>query len=104
MSSINENNSSSLLHGHATYVAGAAKETLGSYASASLQSTGAADKQAGVDEMQAAKAAAQPERSGSDSDSGNATTTLGKMEARVGSAVRCGGMVVEGEGQQQEQE
>ncbi|KAI4162627.1 MAG: hypothetical protein LQ342_003673 [Letrouitia transgressa] len=100
MSSNNKNSSPSsspsLLHGHAAYAAGAAKETLGSYTSASLQSTGAADKQAGVDEMRAAKAA-QPER---DSDSGNAT--VGKMEARVGGAVGCGGMVAEGEGRQQE--
>ncbi|KAI4209215.1 MAG: hypothetical protein LQ351_007831 [Letrouitia transgressa] len=98
MSSNSENSgtsdSPSLLHGHAAYASGAAKETLGSYISTSLQSTGAADKQAGIDEMRTAKAA-QPQ------SSEDRNATVGKMEASVGGAVGCGGMVEEGEGRQQ---
>ncbi|KAI4131232.1 MAG: hypothetical protein LQ338_001325 [Usnochroma carphineum] len=70
----------SMLHGHAAYVAGAAK------------SSGAETKDAAVAEMRAAKeqSAGQPAKS----------ETMGKVEEKLGGAVGCEGMVDEGKERQ----
>ncbi|KAL9130693.1 MAG: hypothetical protein Q9217_001172 [Psora testacea] len=94
----------SMIHGHAAYVAAAAKnlqvvsslisvhvkETLGSYTSTDMQTAGSAEKQAALDEMRAAKAQ-------SDAQGGDLTknTTLGKVEQTLGSATGCEGMAEE---------
>ena len=67
------------------------QETLGSYTSTDLQNTGASDKQAGLDEMRAAKA--QNDEQGSEV---NKNETLGKVEKTLGGAVGCEGMEEEG--------
>ncbi|MCJ1370965.1 hypothetical protein MMC20_002180 [Loxospora ochrophaea] len=86
MSSADETSNASMLHGHASYAAGAAKETIGSLSGSEPWTTsGQQDKQAGIDEMRAAK--------GGDTDRG---PTVGKVEAMAGKAVGCEGMVEEG--------
>ncbi|MCJ1288415.1 hypothetical protein MMC26_007772 [Xylographa opegraphella] len=83
-----ETSSASMLHGHAAYVAGAAKETIGNLSgSAPWQTAGQDDKAAAVDEMRAAK-----EASGSQTQN----PTVGKVEEMVGKGVGCEGMVEEG--------
>ncbi|KAK4690464.1 hypothetical protein P7C71_g6334, partial [Lecanoromycetidae sp. Uapishka_2] len=82
----------SMLHGHAAYVAAAAKETLGSYTSTPLQNSGASDKQSALDEMRAAKNI-------SDQQGGGDVTknpTLGSVEQKLGSVTGCEGMEEEG--------
>lgn len=81
----------SMLHGHAAYVAAAAKETIGSYASTDMQNAGASDKQAAVEEMRAAKQA-------SDEQGGQVSKneTLGKVEQTLGGVTGCEGMEEEG--------
>ncbi|CAF9921661.1 hypothetical protein IMSHALPRED_005238 [Imshaugia aleurites] len=81
----------SMLHGHAAYVAAAAKEAIGSYTSSDMQTAGSADKEAAVDEMRAAKQA-------SDAQGGEISKnqTLGKVEQSLGSAAGCEGMEEEG--------
>lgn len=81
----------SMLHGHAAYVAAAAKETVGSYTSTDMQNAGSADKQAAVEEMRAAKQA-------SDAQGGEISKnqTLGKVEQSLGSVTGCEGMEEEG--------
>ncbi|MCJ1355286.1 MAG: hypothetical protein MMC33_005277 [Icmadophila ericetorum] len=95
-SSTADQSSASMLHGHAAYVAAAAKETIGSFTSTPMQEAGAADKQAAIDEMRAAKENA--DASGTGSGLGTQNPTLGKIEKSVGSAVGCEGMVEEGTG------
>ncbi|MCJ1404112.1 hypothetical protein MMC11_007337 [Xylographa trunciseda] len=83
-----ENSSASMLHGHAAYVAGAAKETIGNISgSEPWQTAGQNDKAAAVDEMRAAK-----EVSGSQTQN----PTVGRVEEMVGKGVGCEGMVEEG--------
>ncbi len=62
-----------------------------------MQSAGAADKQAALDEMRAAKA--QSDAQGGSDISKN--ETLGKVEQTLGGAAGCEGMVEEGEKRQQ---
>ena len=57
-----------------------------------MQHAGAADKQAAVDEMRAAKAQSDAQ-TGSDVPKNE---TLGKVEQTLGSAAGCEGMVEEG--------
>lgn len=78
-----------MLHGHAAYVAAAAKETVGSYTSTDMQKAGSADKQAAIDEMRAAKEASQGEGV-------SKNPTLGKVEQSFGSVTGCEGMEEEG--------
>ncbi|KAL9012923.1 MAG: hypothetical protein Q9180_009055 [Flavoplaca navasiana] len=84
----------SMLHGHAGYVAGAAKEAIGTYVSSdpSWKTAGAETKDAAVAEMRAAKEQSQGEPAKND--------TMGKVEEKLGSAVGCEGMVGEGKGRQ----
>ncbi|MCJ1251930.1 hypothetical protein MMC30_009168 [Trapelia coarctata] len=84
-----DQNSASMLHGHAAYVAGAAKETIGNLTSSpAWQKTGQDDKSSAVDEMRAAKAAQGGDVTRSE--------TVGKIEETVGKGVGCEGMVEEG--------
>ncbi|KAG8530115.1 uncharacterized protein KY384_005597 [Bacidia gigantensis] len=91
MSENSNTGDASMLRGHANYVAGAAKEAIGSYTSTDMQNAGASDKQAAVDEMRAAK-------SQSDAQGGelNKNSTLGSVEQKLGSATGCEGMEDEG--------
>ncbi|KAL8671765.1 MAG: hypothetical protein Q9168_003736 [Polycauliona sp. 1 TL-2023] len=90
----NSTENPSMLHGHAGYVAGAAKEAIGTYVSSdpSWKSAGAETKDAAVAEMRAAKEQSQGEPGKSD--------TVGKVEEKLGSAVGCEGMVGEGKERQ----
>jgi len=91
MSSADSANEStaSMLHGHAAYVAGAAKETFGNLTgSEPWQEAGRDDKAAAVDEMRTAKDA-----SGSDT---TRNPTVGKLEKALGESVGCEGMAEEG--------
>ncbi|KAL2038809.1 hypothetical protein N7G274_008567 [Stereocaulon virgatum] len=93
MSSNDAPNSSnpSMIHGHAAYVAGAVKETIGSYTSTDMQNAGASDKEAAVEEMRAAKQL-------SDQQGGEVSKnpTLGEVEQTIGSVTGCEGMEEEG--------
>lgn len=80
MSNTDPTHSPSQLHGHATYVAGAAKAALG------LES-GAQDKEYAVKEMRAAK---------EQSEAATKNETVGKVEEMLGGATGCEGMVGEG--------
>ncbi|KAL8977865.1 MAG: hypothetical protein Q9205_006420 [Flavoplaca limonia] len=84
----------SMLHGHAGYVAGAAKEAIGTYVSSdpSWKTAGAETKDAAVAEMRAAKEQSQGEPAKND--------TMGKVEEKLGSAVGCEGMVGAGKDRQ----
>ncbi|KAL8865241.1 MAG: hypothetical protein Q9198_009414 [Flavoplaca austrocitrina] len=84
----------SMLHGHAGYVAGAAKEANGTYVSSdpSWKTAAAETKDAAVAEMRAAKEQSQGEPAKND--------TMGKVEEKLGSAVGCAGMVGEGKERQ----
>ncbi|MCJ1295068.1 hypothetical protein MMC34_006629 [Xylographa carneopallida] len=85
--STNETNSASMLHGHAAYVAGAAKETIGNLSgSAPWQAAGQDDKAAAVEEMRAAKQTTVETQN----------PTVGKVEEMLGKGVGCEGMVEEG--------
>lgn len=83
-----------MLHGHAAYVAGAAKEAIGTHISSdpSWKTSGTETKNAAVEEMRAAKAQ-------SEGDPGK-NETVGKMEEKLGGAVGCEGMVGEGKDRQ----
>ncbi|KAL8792019.1 MAG: hypothetical protein Q9195_005360 [Heterodermia aff. obscurata] len=78
----------SQIHGHATYVAGAAKEAFGF-------ESGAADKEYAVKEMRAAKE--QSEASGGEPAKNE---TVGKIESKLGNVTGCEGMVDEGKERQ----
>ncbi|KAL8851318.1 MAG: hypothetical protein Q9221_003763 [Calogaya cf. arnoldii] len=93
-SSNNPTENPSMLHGHAGYVAGAAKEAIGTYVSSdpSWKTAGAETKDAAVQEMRAAKEQSQ-------GDPGK-NETVGKVEEKLGSAVGCEGMVGEGKERQ----
>ncbi|KAI4145445.1 MAG: hypothetical protein L6R39_003797 [Caloplaca ligustica] len=93
MSSSNTDNPS-MLHGHAAYVAGAAKEAIGTYVSSdpSWKTSAAETKDDAVAEMRAAKAQ-------NESHPGK-NETVGKVEEKLGGAVGCEGMVDEGKGRQ----
>ncbi|KAL8687676.1 MAG: hypothetical protein Q9218_006219 [Villophora microphyllina] len=84
----------SMLHGHAAYVAGAAKEAVGNYVSSdpSWKTSATETKDAAVAEMRAAKAQ-------SESHPGK-NETVGMVEEKLGSAVGCEGMVGEGKERQ----
>ncbi|KAI4197350.1 MAG: hypothetical protein LQ350_005971 [Teloschistes chrysophthalmus] len=84
----------SMLHGHAAYVAGAAKEAVGTYVSSdpSWKSSATETKDAAVAEMRAAKAQSQGEPGKNE--------TMGKVEEKLGGAVGCEGMVGEGKDRQ----
>ncbi|KAL9007778.1 MAG: hypothetical protein Q9180_009581 [Flavoplaca navasiana] len=90
----NHTENPSMLHGHAGYVAGAAKEAIGTYVSSdpSWKTAGAETKDAAVAEMRAAKEQSQGEPAKND--------TMGKVEEKLGSAVGCEGMVGEGKERQ----
>ncbi|KAL6718216.1 hypothetical protein ACLMJK_004304 [Lecanora helva] len=91
MASNQDQSDPSMLRGHANYVAAAAKETLGSYTSTDMQSAGAADKNAAVEEMRAAKEAS--EQQGGDVSK---NPTVGKVEQSLGNVTGCEGMEEEG--------
>ncbi|KAI4238570.1 MAG: hypothetical protein LQ349_001024 [Xanthoria aureola] len=97
MASSNNNNPTenpSMLHGHAGYVSGVAKEAIGTYVSSdpSWKTAGTETKDAAVAEMRAAKEQSQAEPGKND--------TVGKMEEKLGGAVGCEGMVGEGKERQ----
>ncbi|KAL8728261.1 MAG: hypothetical protein Q9166_005500 [cf. Caloplaca sp. 2 TL-2023] len=94
MSSSNPTENPSMLHGHAAYVAGAAKEAIGTHISSdpSWKTAGTEAKDSAVAEMRAAKAQSEGEPGKND--------TVGKMEEKLGSAVGCEGMVGEGKERQ----
>ncbi|MDI1486120.1 MAG: hypothetical protein OHK93_004310 [Ramalina farinacea] len=83
----------SMVHGHAAYVAAAAKETLGSYTSTPMQEAGASDKQAALTEMREAKKAGEEQAGGGGVQK---SETLGKVEQFAGKATGCEGMEEEG--------
>ncbi|KAL9583015.1 MAG: hypothetical protein Q9212_002961 [Teloschistes hypoglaucus] len=84
----------SMLHGHAAYVAGAAKEAVGNYVSSdpSWKSSATETKDAAVAEMRAAKAQSEGQP--------GKYETMGKVEEKLGGAVGCEGMVGEGKERQ----
>ncbi|KAL8638267.1 MAG: hypothetical protein Q9228_004567 [Teloschistes exilis] len=84
----------SMLHGHAAYVAGAAKEAVGNYVSSdpSWKSSATETKDAAIAEMRAAKAQSEGEPGKNE--------TMGKVEEKLGGAVGCEGMVGEGKERQ----
>ncbi|KAI4167736.1 MAG: hypothetical protein LQ343_006978 [Gyalolechia ehrenbergii] len=84
----------SMLHGHAAYVAGAAKEAIGTHISSdpSWKKSAAETKDAAVEEMRAAKAQSEGDPAKNE--------TMGKVEEKLGGAVGCEGMVGEGKERQ----
>ncbi|KAI4253671.1 MAG: hypothetical protein LQ352_003559 [Teloschistes flavicans] len=84
----------SMLHGHAAFVAGAAKEAVGNYVSSdpSWKTSASETKDAAVAEMRAAKAQSEGQPGKNE--------TMGKVEEKLGGAVGCEGMVGEGKERQ----
>ncbi|KAL8678419.1 MAG: hypothetical protein Q9186_005227 [Xanthomendoza sp. 1 TL-2023] len=93
-SSNNPTQNPSMLHGHAAYVSGAAKEAIGTYMSSdpSWKTSATETKDAAVAEMRAAKAQGEGETGKNE--------TVGKVEERLGGVVGCEGMVGEGKERQ----